>query len=57
MNLQQIATLLDRPDPQQRIKGIVKLGHHSPENAVPLLKQRMFDSKFLFVRFQHQRYC
>ncbi|MGK7911263.1 MAG: HEAT repeat domain-containing protein [Synechococcus sp.] len=47
MYLQQIATLLDSSDPQQRMKGITELRHHEPEDAVPLLVKRMYDKEFL----------
>ncbi|WP_017325179.1 HEAT repeat domain-containing protein [Synechococcus sp. PCC 7336] len=51
MYLHQIATLLESSDPQQRMKGITELRHHPPADAVPLLKQRMFDKEFLIRSF------
>ena len=51
MYLQQISTLLDSTDPQQRMKGITELRHHPPEDAVPLLLQRIDDPEFLIRSF------
>ena len=51
MYLQQIATLLESSDPQQRMKGIVELRHHPSTDAVPLLKRQMFDGEFLIRSF------
>lgn len=46
MRLQEIDSLLGSSNPQKRMQGIVELRHHSPADAVPLLKQRMFDKEF-----------
>ncbi|MEO0803490.1 MAG: HEAT repeat domain-containing protein [Cyanobacteria bacterium J06642_2] len=51
MFLQQITTLLNSSDPQNRMRGITELRGHSAEDAVPLLKLRMFDSEFLIRSF------
>ena len=51
MHLQKIATLLESSDPQQRMKGITELRNHPPADAVPLLKQSMFDTEFLIRSF------
>lgn len=51
MFLQQISTLLDSSDPQQRMRGIRELRNHSPGDAVPLLKRQMFDSEFIIRSF------
>lgn len=51
MDLQQIATLLESPDPQERMRGITNLREHPPVDAVPLLKQKMFDREFTIRSF------
>ena len=51
MNLPQIESFLDSPNPQLRMKAIVELRHHEPDVVVPLLKQRMYDGKFLVRSF------
>ena len=51
MQLNEIGTLLGSPNPQERMKGIVELRHHAPADAVPLLKQRMFDKEFTIRSF------
>ena len=51
MYLQQIADLLESSNPQQRMKGLTELRHHSPGDAVPLLKQSMFDTEFIIRSF------
>ncbi len=51
MNLPQIESFLDSPNPQLRMKAIVELRHHEPAVVVPLLKQRMYDGQFLVRSF------
>ncbi len=51
MNLPQIESFLDSPNPQLRMKAITELRHHEPAVVVPLLKQRMYDGKFLIRSF------
>ncbi len=51
MELAQIKTYLDSPNPQNRIKAIVELRHHQPSVVVPLLKQRMYDKEFVIRSF------
>lgn len=51
MNLPQIESFLDSPNPQLRMKAITELRHHDPDVVVPLLKQRMYDGKFLVRSF------
>lgn len=51
MNLPQIESFLDSPNPQLRMKAITELRHHEPAVVVPLLKQRMYDGQFLVRSF------
>lgn len=51
MNLPQIQSFLDSPNPQLRMKAITELRHHEPAVVVPLLKQRMYDGQFLVRSF------
>lgn len=51
MDLPQIETLLDSPNPQSRMKAITELRHHEPAEAVPLLKRRINDKEFLVRSF------
>lgn len=51
MELHQIETYLDSPDPQNRMKAIVELRHHEPNLVVPLLKRRMHDREFMIRSF------
>jgi HEAT repeat protein len=51
MELHQIEACLDSPHPQERLKAIAELRHHTPEVVVPLLKQRMYDQEFLIRAF------
>lgn len=39
MDLAQIETLLDSPNPQFRMKAVTELRNHAPKEAVPLLKR------------------
>ncbi len=47
MDLQQIKSFLDSPNPDSRMKAITELRHYEPDVVVPLLKQRMYDEQFL----------
>lgn len=47
MDVNQIQTLLDSEDPQQRLKGITALRHHDADTAVPLLVTRRNDPEFI----------
>ncbi|MEM8809565.1 MAG: HEAT repeat domain-containing protein [Cyanobacteria bacterium P01_G01_bin.38] len=51
MNLPQIESFLDSPNPQSRMKAITELRHHEPAIVVPLLKRRMHDQQFLVRSF------
>jgi HEAT repeat protein len=51
MDLPQIESFLDSPDPQSRMKAIVELRHHEPDVVVPLLKRRVHDKQFLVRSF------
>ncbi len=55
MNLNDIKTLLDSSDPQQRMKGVLELRKEEAdievEVAVPLLKGKMDDPEFLVRSF------
>ena len=51
MELHQIKTFLDSPNPQNRMKAITELRHHEPSLVVPLLKQRMYDQEFIIRSF------
>ncbi|MDJ0743468.1 MAG: HEAT repeat domain-containing protein [Xenococcaceae cyanobacterium MO_167.B27] len=51
MELHQIKTFLDSPNPQNRMKAITELRHHEPSLVVPLLKQRMHDQEFIIRSF------
>ena len=51
MELTQIKTFLDSPNPQNRMKGIVELRNYEPEIVVPLLKQRIYDKEFVIRSF------
>ena len=51
MELKEIETLLDDPNPQNRMKAIVELRHYEPETVVPLLKRRMHDKEFMIRSF------
>ncbi|HAC63765.1 MAG TPA: phycocyanobilin lyase [Cyanothece sp. UBA12306] len=51
MELHQIETYLDSPNPQNRMKAITELRHYEPVLVVPLLKRRMYDQEFLIRSF------
>ena len=51
MELHQIETYLDSPNPQNRMKAITELRHHEPCLVVPLLKRRMYDQEFVIRSF------
>ena len=51
MELHQIETYLDSPDPQNRMKAITELRHYEPSLVVPLLKRRMYDREFVIRSF------
>jgi HEAT repeat protein len=51
MELHQIETYLDSPNPQNRMKAITELRHYEPDLVVPLLKRRMYDQEFVIRSF------
>jgi HEAT repeat protein len=51
MELTQIKTFLDNPNPQNRMKAIVELRNYEPTVVVPLLRQRMYDKEFVIRSF------
>ena len=51
MELHQIETYIDSPNPQNRIKAITELRNYEPNLVVPLLKRRMYDQKFVIRSF------
>ncbi len=51
MELHQIETYLESPNPQERMKAITELRHYSPPLVVPLLKRRMYDREFMIRSF------
>ena len=51
MELHQIETYIDSPDPQNRMKAITELRKYEPDLVVPLLKRRMFDQEFVIRSF------
>ena len=51
MELQQIETYIDSPNPQERMKAITELRHHIPSVVVPLLRRRMCDQEFIIRSF------
>ncbi|MEM6251617.1 MAG: HEAT repeat domain-containing protein [Cyanobacteria bacterium P01_D01_bin.156] len=51
MNLPQIESFLNSPNPQLRMKAITELRNHEPAVVVPLLKRRMYDGQFLIRSF------
>lgn len=51
MELNQIKSYLESPNPQSRMKAIVELRNHNPSVVVPLLKQRMYDKEFVIRSF------
>ena len=51
MELHQIETYLDNPNPQNRMKAITELRNYEPNLVVPLLKRRMYDQEFIIRSF------
>ena len=51
MELHQIETYLESPNPQNRMKAITELRHYEPSLVVPLLKRRMYDREFMIRSF------
>ena len=51
MELHQIETYLDSPNPQNRMKAITELRNYEPNLVVPLLKRRMYDQEFVVRSF------
>ena len=51
MELHQIETYLESPNPQNRMKAITELRHYEPSLVVPLLKRRMDDREFIIRSF------
>ena len=51
MELHQIETYLESPNPQKRMKAITELRHYEPPLVVPLLKRRMHDQEFMIRSF------
>ena len=51
MELHQIETYLESPNPQERMKAITELRHYEPPLVVPLLKRRMYDREFMIRSF------
>jgi len=51
MELHQIETNLNSPNPQNRIKAITELNNYEPGLVVPLLKARMYDREFVIRSF------
>ncbi|GAB4547409.1 MAG: HEAT repeat domain-containing protein [Pleurocapsa sp.] len=51
MEIHQIETYLDSPQPQNRMKAITELRHYEPSLVVPLLKRRMYDKEFMIRSF------
>ena len=51
MELHQIETYLDSPNPQNRMKAITELRNYEPNLVVPLLKRRMYDQELMIRSF------
>ena len=51
MELHQIETYIDSPNPQNRMKAITELRNYEPNLVVPLLKRRMCDQEFIIRSF------
>ncbi|MGF1603552.1 MAG: HEAT repeat domain-containing protein [Thermosynechococcaceae cyanobacterium] len=47
MELSELEACLDSPDPQCRMRAIAGLRDYEPEQAVPLLKRRIYDDRFM----------
>lgn len=51
MELNNIESYLNSPDPQSRMKALVELREYDAETVVPLLKRRMYDKEFVVRSF------
>ena len=51
MDIQQIESFLESPNPQNRMKAITELRHHEPSMVVPLLKRSIYDKELLIRSF------
>ncbi|PZD75262.1 hypothetical protein C1752_00036 [Acaryochloris thomasi RCC1774] len=51
MDLPELETCLDSPDPKARMKAITELREYEPAQAVPLLKRRIDDDRFMIRSF------
>ncbi len=51
MELHQIETYIDSPNPENRMKAITELRNYEPNLVVPLLKRRMYDQEFVVRSF------
>ncbi|MGC9526128.1 MAG: HEAT repeat domain-containing protein [Limnospira sp.] len=51
MELKQIETYIDSPNPQDRMRAIVALRHHASDAVVPLLMRRVSDKEFIIRSF------
>lgn len=51
MNISDIESFLDSPNPQSRMRAITELRNHDSAVVVPLLKRRMYDQQFLIRSF------
>jgi HEAT repeat protein len=47
MELPELETCLDSSDPQVRMRALTELREYEPDQAVPLLKRRMDDDRFI----------
>jgi HEAT repeat protein len=47
MELPELETCLDSPDPQFRMRAIAELREYEADLAVPLLKRRIYDERFI----------
>ena len=51
MELHQIETNLDSPNPQDRLQAIAELRQYESALAIPLLQRRMYDQEFVIRSF------
>ena len=51
MELHQIESFLESADPQDRLKALVALRKHEPQDVVPLLTQHLHDKEFVVRSF------
>ena len=51
MELHQIESFLESADPQDRLKALVELRKHEPQDVVPLLTQHLHDKEFVVRSF------